>query len=287
MGGSVSHPLVNPGPINVHPPVTRGSEAAPEAGEDARGRCRRLTFLSVLVSAAVCPHPPLLVPALASGAADELDELRARCLGAVSALLEAEGDPLDVVVVGTGPTPGTAAPDATGSLAGYGVDLTVSLSRVAGSPIGGPALPLSVTLGVWLLREAGYPGVIRARVVTEHATPAECVELGARIAAFPAATALLVMGDGSARRTERAPGAYDPRAEAYDATVAAALAAADTATLGALDPELGRELLVAGRAPWQILAGAVAADGRAWKGQLLAETAPYGVDYLVASWSPA
>lgn len=227
------------------------------------------------------------MPGLAGDAAAETAALRASCLTAVQGLLGAADGGMDVVVVGTGPTPGTAPPDATGSLAGYGADVVVSLSSGPASPVEGASLPLSVTIGVWLLRQAGYPGVVRARVVTEHATPTECAELGARIAAFPTSTALLVMGDGSARRAERAPGHYDPRAEPFDAVVAAALAAADARALADLDPGLARELLAPGRAGWQVLAGAVASDRRPWKGQLLADEAPYGVEYLVASWNPA
>ncbi|SHM45146.1 class III extradiol dioxygenase subunit B-like domain-containing protein [Cryptosporangium aurantiacum] len=250
----------------------------------------------MLLAAAVCPHPPLLVPQLtgasvqqpSNGPAAAVAALRETALAAVRDLLavgDEAGTDLDVVVVGTGPTPGSAAPDAVGSLAGYGADVTVALTR--GEPgTAAPSLPLSVTVGVWLLREAGYPGPVRARVVTEHATPAECADLGARIAAFPTPTVLLVMGDGSASRDEKAPGALDPRAVPFDTAVADALAAVDTAALGALDPALARELLAAGRAPWQILAGAVEADGRPWKGELRSTDAPYGVGYLVASWSP-
>lgn len=227
------------------------------------------------------------MPALAGDAVAETAALRSSCLTAVRGLLSAAEGGTDVVVVGTGPTAGTAQPDATGSLVGYGADVTVSLSSSPSAPVGGPSLPLSVTIGVWLLRQADYPGVVRARVVTEHATPAECADLGARIAAFPTSTALLVMGDGSARRTERAPGHYDPRAESFDAGVAAALATADAPALAGLDPELARELLAPGRAGWQVLAGAVETDGRPWKGQLLAAEAPYGVEYLVATWNPA
>ena len=254
----------------------------------------------MLLAATVCPHPPLLVPPLtgASGEpapgspAAEAAALRETCLAAVRDLLaagESSGDELDVVVVGTGPTPGSAAPDAIGSLAGYGADVEVGLTRVTPDavPSGVPTLPLSVTVGVWLLREAGWTGSVRARVVTEYATPAECADLGARLAAYPAPTALLAMGDGSASRDEKAPGALDPRAVPFDTAVADALATVDTGALAALDPELGRELLAAGRAPWQILAGAVVADGRPWKGELRSADAPYGVGYLVASWSPA
>ncbi|WP_035856892.1 hypothetical protein [Cryptosporangium arvum] len=279
----------------------------------------------MLLAATVCPHPPLLVPALtgATGPA----ELREACVAAVRDLLaagEPSGDALDVVVVGTGPTPGSAAPDAIGSLSGYGADVTVALTRVVPTPeptdtnptptglsgagptgsglsgtglsgagptgvgpIGAATLPLSVTVGVWLLRQAGWSGPVRARVVTENATPTECADLGARLAGYPAPTVLLVMGDGSASRDEKAPGSLDPRAVPFDTAVADALASVDTAALAALDPALARELFAAGRAPWQILAGAVEADARPWKGELRSAEAPYGVGYLVATWSPA
>jgi aromatic ring-opening dioxygenase LigB subunit len=95
--------------------------------------------------------------------------------------------------------------------------------------------------------------------------------------------ALLVMGDGSACRTVKAPGYLDERAEAYDAAVAAALGGADTAALAALDAELSAALKASGRAPWQVLAGA--AEGADVGGELLYDEAPYGVGYFVAAWS--
>jgi hypothetical protein len=95
--------------------------------------------------------------------------------------------------------------------------------------------------------------------------------------------ALLVMGDGSACRGERSPGYDDPRARPYDDAVARALATADLAVLRGLDGDLSAELLVAGRAPWQVLAEAVAG---AWRGRLAYYAAPYGVAYFVAGWEP-
>ncbi len=235
----------------------------------------------MLVAAAVCPHPPLLVPEVAAGAAAEIEELRQACRTAVGHLYDASADQL--VVVGNGPIPGTADPTATGSLAGYGVPVRVALGSRPGD---GPSnLPLSVTIGTWLLREAGHTGQVHARVVTDNATPTECAELGARIAAFPGRTALLVMGDGSARREARSPGYVDDRAVPFDESVADALAKADRAALAALDPALATELWVAGRAPWQVLAGAAA--GQEWRSDLLYADAPYGVGYFVASWDPA
>jgi aromatic ring-opening dioxygenase LigB subunit len=94
---------------------------------------------------------------------------------------------------------------------------------------------------------------------------------------------LLVMGDGSACRSEKAPGYLDERAAAFDASVAAALAAADTAALTTLDEGLAAELRAVGRASWQVLAGA--AEGTGLTGTLLYEGAPFGVGYFVATWS--
>jgi aromatic ring-opening dioxygenase LigB subunit len=97
--------------------------------------------------------------------------------------------------------------------------------------------------------------------------------------------ALLAMGDGSACRDLKAPGYLDPRAKEYDGAVVKALAAADPAALLALDPALSAELMVAGRAPWQVLAGAAA--GAPMRGEVLYDAAPYGVQYTVAVWEPA
>ncbi len=56
----------------------------------------------MLIAAAVCPHPPLLIPEAtgAPGAADpELNRLRAACRNAVAALL---AEPSDLIVVAGG-----------------------------------------------------------------------------------------------------------------------------------------------------------------------------------------
>jgi hypothetical protein len=235
----------------------------------------------VLLAAAVCPHPPLLVPALAGAAAAETADLRAAALDAVRALL-ATG-PEAVVVVGTGPAAGTARPGETGTLAGFGLDVTVALGD--GPAPSEPRLPLSLTLGAWLLREVGYGGGAHGRVVDGSTPPAELASLGERIAAWPARTALLVMGDGTACLSEKAPGYLDPRAAGYDEQVVAALAAADGGALLRLDPALSDELLTAGRPAWQVLAGA-AREGT-WRGTLRYSAAPYGVAYHVASWDLA
>jgi hypothetical protein len=92
---------------------------------------------------------------------------------------------------------------------------------------------------------------------------------------------LVVMGDLSACRTERAPGGFRPAAAGFDASVAEAFRTGRPGRLLELDPNQAGELMVAGRVPLQVLGGAFD-PGAALRGTVLYEDAPYGVGYLVA-----
>jgi hypothetical protein len=234
-----------------------------------------------LVAAAVCPQPPLLVPEVAAGAAAELDELRSACDEAVGRLLAAA--PRTVVLLGSGPATREYAYPYRASFRRWGADVDAVLGGPGGSPV-----PLSLAIGVWLVGRAldgGPSGTTwRAWTVAADASPAECAALGARLASQAGDWALLVLGDGSACRGPKSPGFDDPRAEPFDKTVAQALATGDADALRDLDAGLAAELHAAGRAPWQVLA---AAGSGPWRGELLYDAAPYGVAYLVATWTPA
>ncbi|SEG04534.1 hypothetical protein SAMN05216223_10330 [Actinacidiphila yanglinensis] len=240
----------------------------------------------MLVAAAVCPCPPLLVPAVAAGAASELDTLRAACADAVGVLAAAR--PERLVAVGPAPQQGLGAfpQGAAGSFRSYGVALDVTLGAPpesgAPAPTTAVALPSSLAVAGWLLRgwrDAPVEGLgVAAQLEQER-----CAAAGRALADSASRVALLVMGDGSTCRTVKAPGYLDERAEPFDALVAAALGAADTAALAALDQDLAQALQAAGRAPWQVLAGAAHGGGLA--GELLYDAAPYGVGYFVATWT--
>jgi len=145
-------------------------------------------------------------------------------------------------------------------------------------------LPLSLAMGAWLVEQSKVVGLPRTYLaVPADASPSQCLELGREIAESNDRIGLLVMGDGSARRSEHSPVHLHPRAEIFDATVADALAHADSAVLAALDPDLATELQAAGRAPWQVLAGAL--ESSSLRGDLTYHAAPYGVGYFVASFT--
>ena len=228
--------------------------------------------MPVIVGAAFCPHPPLLVPAVAQGAAAELDDLRAACRTAIRRVVTPGVRPL---VIGAGERWQFHDANARGSLTGYGLDLTVPLGTDAPGPI---ELPLPLTIGAWLLRDALGP---------------ECGATGWSVGPDgdgdrglldpdDAPRALIVMGDGSARRSTTAPGYLDERAAAFDATVAAALRSGRPADLR-VDAALGRDLLAAGVPAWHAAAGLLGPGG--YQADPLYDAAPYGVGYFVAAWT--
>lgn len=212
----------------------------------------------MIVAAAVCPHPPALVPELASGAADELADVRDAALAAVAELLSHE--PERIVVIGGRTAADPEDERAAGSLMGYGVDVRTEGERIA--------LPLSLTVGAWLLDRVGWTG---RRTYANTAVPVDD------------RVALLVMADGTARRGIKAPGYLDDRAEAYDEAIAQALRDGDATALSELDVELGDELLAAGVRALVVLGemtkGADITARLRWDG------APFGVAYWVADWT--
>ncbi|MGY5893904.1 hypothetical protein [Blastococcus deserti] len=219
---------------------------------------------------AFCPAPPLLLPAVEGRADYATTALRSACATAVAEMLAVR--PEVVVVAADGAAPGErfGAGDG-GDLRGFGVDVAVPFEgRVRP---GGRRVPTGHALAAWLLDQAGFAGT---RVGVGPA------DLGQLARDLPAPVGVLAMGDGSARRSVKAPGYLDPAAGPFDAGVARALAAGDAGALAALDPAEGRRLLAAGVPVWRAVGAAFA--GRSVTGRLHADDAPFGVGYLVASW---
>jgi hypothetical protein len=222
---------------------------------------------------------------MAGRAAWELTELRSACDAAINQLWAARPD--QIVVVGAGASTDTCASSAIGSFAGYCLPLALRLDgREVLSVPAASTLPLSLSVAAWLLRDhpADPPRV--GRSVAPDSATVDCAALGASLVGGSSRVGFLIMGDGSACHGPKSPGYDDPRATGFDATVTNALAACDTDALLALDADVATDLLVAGRAPWQVLAGAIDASGGAWAGSVTYADAPYGVHYTVASWLP-
>jgi hypothetical protein len=263
----------------------------------------------MITAVALCPAPPLLAREL-TGQAEILPDLRDACTVAVARLVAAAPD----VIVVVGPGDLTATWDPAGQL-----DLTAFAPALARPPTpdalrgaitraraAAPAgerltLPLALGIGARLLDKAGYDGPRALWSIAGSAAAAECVRLGQDLAAPAERVALLVMGDGSARRSVSAPGYLDERAEPFDTEVERAVREGDMPALAALDPALAHELMVSGRPAWQVLAAALGDAGLGNTGlgntglgvsaddaprvEILYSGAPFGVAYLVAALS--
>ena len=210
------------------------------------------------------PATPLLSPEV-SVTDVGVAAVQAAARAVVADLVAAAGE---VVVIGEAPERHDYA--GTWDWSGFGV------RRRGGA---GHGLPRALAVGAWLLDDAGWTGPRRFVGVPAATSPAECAAVGEGLLA----RSLLVVADGTARRSLKAPGHLDERAEPFDRAVAAALGTADRAVLSELDPTLAAQLLATGRAAWQVAAAACARPG--WEAELLFSQAPYGVAWFVAGWT--
>ncbi|QNN51344.1 hypothetical protein [Nocardioides mesophilus] len=215
----------------------------------------------------LCPHPPLLFRELA-GLQDAAADLRVACRTALETALAAAPD--EVVVVG----------GAEESRRWEGA--TAADVRRFGTTAGrtGPGLPLSLGVGSRLLQEAGWTGPTRRQTVVAEAPDHELDALAAELRGRTGALVLL-LGEGSTRRGEKAPGFLDERAFPFDDAVAAALSGGDAAALRDLDAGLAAELAVSGGAVLRLLGRLVTTPVAA---ELSYRDDPFGVSWFVATW---
>jgi hypothetical protein len=226
----------------------------------------------VITGAAVCPCPPLLIREL-SGREPVLPELRDACAEAAGRL--ARMRPSVIIIAGSAAVTAEWDP---------GDRLDLSAFAPALRAAGKPGLPPSLGIGALLLDQAEYSGARILQATGEDEPAASCLRLGAELASSDARAAMLVMGDGSARRSAAAPGAFDERAAAFDAGIERAVREGDLDALAATDPALARELMATGRPAWQVLAGAMPSRPVT---EVLYADAPFGVAYLVALFGQA
>lgn len=247
----------------------------------------------MICAAALVPQAPLLLTGL-TGLADPVAPLRRHLSQVVAELVTRVPD--EVVLLASGEVSaelevstdlglhrwgvgaGTAArpPDRPGARPG---DRPGALER--------PALPFVV--GSQLLDAAGWTGPRRWQQVGWCDAGGAAFAVGRSLAAGSERVALLVLGDGSARRTAKAPGFLDGRAQDHDVDLVDALRT-DPRRLADIDAGLSVELMVSGLPAWQALAGALGACPEAsadrpvvdlrWTGD------PFGVLYLVG-WAEA
>ena len=204
-------------------------------------------------SVVVVPGAPLLLPEYV-GRQDVGVDLRQRAVAAIRSATDHDGVSAAVLVVATDREPRGTRP------------------------------PLGRRVGEHLLALAAVD-VVDVVTVGWDAGVEECRGLGEGLAREHPGGSVVVVADGSARRGEKAPGHLDERSFGVDNEIVAALEAADSGRLLALDPGLCADLLVHGRAPLQVLAGALG-DGIRHVSTELSVQDPLGVLWVVAGLRP-
>lgn len=186
----------------------------------------------------------MLIPQIAAGAAEDLSEVRRAAQAAVDWVCE--GSHIALLV------PDEPVVTARWSLSGFGVEVG------DGTPVG-----LAQGVGLWLLdgREATVVGP------------------SADLSAFDG---VLVMGDASASRTDKAPGHNNPQAIPFDDTVLDALTSGDAVALRHIDVDVAAAVAAAGAPAWAALGRAVDAVESA---SVDLAMDPFGVLYVVARWT--
>lgn len=212
------------------------------------------------VKVALVPGVLALLPAYA-GRTDPIAELRAACVAAVEWLGE------DVTVV--------ADPQGRRVAEALGVSPGLGVARRQGSS-------LLDQRGGGL--DGGFETVASATSSTNVGATGGGFETvaGATSSTSVGAHSVLVVANGSARRSEKAPGHLDERAAANDSELEKALRAADVSALRALDPGLAEELMVGNVAGFVCL-GELLTSGLVPEVDYADD--PFGVQYWVMRWS--
>ncbi|MEV6098506.1 hypothetical protein [Nocardia sp. NPDC051981] len=250
--------------------------------------------------ASLVPSPPVLVPELggAAGASAEgtIAELRAAVLRAAGELAARASRWIVVGVAepeegsGGGDSGRVIGSDAVGTFRGYGVDLCVGLSGVVAERVADPMLPLPALIAGWLREQVAPEVTAECRLISADAAADESLTFGrllrADLDAEPESIAVLIVGDGAATLSLKAPRYLDERAAGVQEAIDRALSAGDRQALAALDTRLCAEIEVQGRPAYQVLAGLFATDAADPDVETLYAAAPFGVAYHVSVWRP-
>jgi hypothetical protein len=225
----------------------------------------------VLTAVAIIPSAPVLVPALAGIAADEVADLRDAVLRAAAAL------PDRWIAIGVGAADVRVGPAAAGTFAGYGVDVPVALSPGAFAI---EHLPLCALMTGWVRGQVRPDALAEVRCQDAMADDDTTVAIGRSLRAELDATAepvgVLIVADGCHTLTPSAPGGYAPQDVAVQQALDDALGRGDVAGL------TGQPSSVVGRAAFGVLAGLAGPAPHSAKE--FYRGAPYGVGYFAGVW---
>lgn len=270
-----------------------------------------------VVFCGVCPHPPVMIPAVGGKQADIVKKSR-QAMQELGRRLKDSGARTMVMISPHGPVfrDGIAinmTPRLRGGLHEFGAPgvsfdlandlelasainrkardsgiMTLELDEKAAVQYGvsagldhGLMVPLHFLsgAGVNLPVVAVYMGLLPYRQLYRFGVAVQKAieESGQR-------TAVIASGDMSHRLTRDAPAGYDPRGEEFDREIVRLVGQADAAGIINLNPELVERAGECGLRPVIMMLGAL--DGYAVDAEVLSYEGPFGVGYMVAALQP-
>jgi hypothetical protein len=145
---------------------------------------------------------------------------------------------------------------------------------------GARILPIPLAIGAALLRDAGWLGPTQYQLLDASTTAVEAAKAGLELADVEPRVGLLLLGNGSACTTPKAPGSFHPQAEAFNAEFVRAITKGDMSSILAWTAEQFAEQLSDVRVPLQVMVGAV--DGKSWPWSISFAEEFQGVLYVCA-----
>ncbi|HEY9293910.1 MAG TPA: hypothetical protein VIP98_21730 [Microlunatus sp.] len=227
------------------------------------------------------PGAPILLPRVA-GTADPAAELRTAAQQAIRAVLPQRGR----VIIITGSTRTRRWRADTP----YDLGRLIGRTRVDQSPAAGPSiakpgsdslpLPLAVARGLFDVE------LERLQLIT-IADAADPVIERALDVDLDQDDLVVTVGDGSALGKPGGPDVVHPRAEEFDRSLTEAWQSGDPARLAELDADLAAAVLSNGSSVWRLAARIAGRQPEAvpYRCKINFSDAPFGVYYLIASWS--
>ena len=225
----------------------------------------------MITGVAFIPAAPLLCPDV------DIESLLAdERAASIELVAELQQDVDLVVIIGAG--------DTTTWFEQGGIGSTRSFGGSSRYPVGTGVeeFPQAITVGASVVVAAGWNGEVKALVVDSEATPAlhEVISKELLAKSEHQRTLVVAVGDGTATRTEKAPGYIQPDAISFDEAINEAIGNADLASILTIEQSTADRLWCRGLPVWQVLAHACTPSHSA----RILESAPFGVNYLVASW---
>jgi hypothetical protein len=230
-----------------------------------------------VLGAALVPAAPVLIPELSGQmmpAAAPTEAARA----ALARLINA--NPEQLVVVAEGDRD-----------AEFGSSAQVGLHRLGGLPrledpdaVAAEELPLPLAIGAALLGQLEWAGPTSYRLVDRSISSAEAAEHGRQLDQGDSQTGLVLLGSGSARSTEKAPGSLDPNAAQFNQDLLRMIKQGDANAISQLSAEASEGQMSDIRVPLQLLAGVASLSPPA--GEVGFADEFKGVYYLCATFLP-